>query len=285
MMISQPVSGQSKTSQTKPNDLAAGLAQIGLRVTAHALNDFIARATTGGWSPHNLLEEIVRSESLDRTRRSLDRRLRFARLGRFKPLADFDWNWPSKIDRQIIESALTLDFIKEARNLILFGPNGLGKTLLTKNIAYAAILAGHTVIFRTASELISDLSSDSPVLRRSKLAYYSRPSLLCIDEVGYLSYDSNAADILFQIVNRRYERSSILITTNRAFREWNTVFPNATCIAALLDRLTHHADLTAIEGDSYRVRESELESAARKHLSDAFPSEEKQPLPSKKKKS
>src|SRR5258708_7957382 len=150
-------------------------------------------------------------------------------------------------------AALTLDFIKEARNLILLGANGLGKTLLTKNIAYAAILAGHTVIFRTASELISDLGSDSPVLRRSKLAYYSRPSLLCIDEVGYLSYDSNAADILFQIVNRRYERSSILITTNRAFREWNTVFPNATCIAALLNPLPPHADLPTIAPHTSRI--------------------------------
>lgn len=122
----------------------------------------------------------------------------------------------------MIERALTLDFIAEARNLILIGANGLGKTLLAKNIAYAAVTAGHSVLFRTAS------------------------------------------DLLYEVVNRRYERGSILITTNRAFKDWNAVFPNATCIATLLDRLTHHADITLIEGRSYRVRESELESLARK---------------------
>lgn len=249
---------------TPLDDLAARLNHLGLRATSQGLNDFIARASAGGWTAQTMLEELTSSESLDHTRRSLERRLRNARLGRFKPLADFDWNWPAKIDRQIIDSALTFDFITHARNLILIGSNGLGKTLLTKNIAYAAILAGHTVLFRTAGELISDLGCDSPALRRSKLAFYCRPSLLCIDEVGYLSYDSNAADLLFEIVNRRYERSSILITTNRAFRDWNTVFPNATCIVALLDRLTHHADLMTIEGQSYRVRESEQESAARR---------------------
>jgi DNA replication protein DnaC len=262
---------------TPIDDLAVRLNQLGLRATSQGLNDFIARASAGNWTVQRTLEELAISESLDHKRRSLERRLRNARLGRFKPLADFDWNWPAKIDRQIIDSAMTFDFITHARNLILLGSNGLGKTLITKNIAYAAILAGHTVIFRTAGELISDLGRDSPASRRSRLAFYSRPSLLCIDEVGYLSYDSNAADLLFEIVNRRYERSSILITTNRAFRDWNTVFPNATCIAALLDRLTHHADLMTIEGQSYRVRESEQEAAARRNSVQPTPPDKKKP--------
>ena len=143
------------------------------------------------------------------------------------------------------------------------GANGLGKTMIAKNIAYSAVTAGQSVLFRTASDLLADLECDSPQLRRRKFSYYARPRLLCIDEVGYLSYDSSAADLLYEIVNRRYERNSILITTNRAFKDWNAVFPNAACIATLLDRLTHHADITLIEGQSFRVRESELESAAR----------------------
>src|SRR5713101_414365 len=219
MMNFQPVKNQTPT-----DELAARLNQIGLRATSQGLTDFIARATAGGWSAHAMLEELASAESLDHTRRSLDRRLRNARLGRFKPLADFDWNWPAKIDRQLIDSAMTFDFITHARNLILLGSNGLGKTLLTKNIAYAAILAGHTVLFRTAAELLADLQCDSSALRRRKLAYYTRPRLLCIDELGYLSYDSSAADLLFEVVNRRYERGSILITTNRAFKDWNAVF-------------------------------------------------------------
>ena len=179
-------------------------------------------------------------------------------------MGDFDWNWPKKIVRDAIERALTLQFIKEGRNLILLGSNGLGKTMITKNIAHAAVLAGYRVLFRTAAELIEDLQVDSPEARRRRLAHYTRPHLLCIDEVGYLSYDNHAADLLYEVVNRRYEQKSLIVTTNRAFKEWNEVFPNATCIATLLDRLTHHADVSVIQGASYRVRESEQEAAARR---------------------
>jgi hypothetical protein len=115
-------------------------------------------------------------------------------------------------------------------------------------IILAAVNAGHSAMFRTASDLLADLQCDSPQARRRKFSYYARPRILCIDEVGYLSYDSNAADLLYEIVNRRYERSSLLITTNRGFKDWNQVFPNATCIATLLDRLTHHAEIAIIEG-------------------------------------
>ena len=263
MNSQSPINPTRITSQST-TELATQLTHIGLRVTAAGLSDLIARATTQRWSPHILLEQIAAAETGDKSRRSLERRLRHARLGRFKPLADFDWSWPTKLDRPLIERALTLDFIPEARNLILLGANGLGRTMLTKNIAYTAVLAGHTVVFRTAAELLADLQCDSPALRRRKLAYYTRPQVLCIDELGYLSYDSSAADLLFEVVNRRYERGSLIITTNRAFKDWNTVFPNAACIATLIDRLTHHVDLLVIEGQSYRLRESELETAARR---------------------
>src|SRR6266700_5657378 len=238
-----------------PADLPTKLAFVGLTATAASCNDFIARAAKDRWSPMQMLEEIARSEMADRTQRSFERRLAQARLGRFKPIADFDWNWPKSIDRPLIEQAMTLDFSEEARNLILLGANGLGKTLITKNIAYAAITAGYSAVLRSASELISVLQCDSPHLRRQRLAFYCRPHLLCIDEVGYLSYDSSAADLLYEVINRRYERGSVVITTNKGFKDWNTVFPNASSIGALLDRLTHHADVTVIEGSSYRTPE------------------------------
>jgi DNA replication protein DnaC len=252
-----------KTPRTN-DDLLAQLKRLDLLVTAQGLDDLLARASTQRWSPRQLLEEVARSETADLARRSLERRLAQARLGRFKPLADFDWHWPKKIDRPLIERALTLDFLSEARNLLVCGTNGLGKTLIAKNIAHAAVLAGHSVLFRTAADLLADLDGDSPGLRRRKFRFYARPTLLVIDECGYLAYDAHAADLLFEVINHRYERNSILLTTNKAFKDWNTVFPNATCIAALLDRLTHHADVTLIEGTSYRVRESELEAAAHK---------------------
>ena len=248
-----------------PNpDLHAQLLSLALPATAENLDDFIARATKNRWAPRTLLEELCRAETATRARRSLERRLRLSRLGRFKPMADFDWQWPRKIDRELIERAFTLDFIAEARNLLLLGANGLGKTMIVKNIAFQAVQAGYSVLFRTASEILEDLQSSSPDLCRRKLKTYARYDLLCCDEVGYLSYDNNAADLLFEIFNRRYERRSSIVSTNKAFKDWNSIFPNAGCIVTLLDRLTHHADYTVIEGPSYRVRESELETAARR---------------------
>lgn len=246
-------------------DLARQLAQIGLHATASGLDDFIARATTARSNPRTLLDMIVRTELEERSRRGLERRLQRAKLGRFKPMADFDWQWPKRIERDVVERALTLDFVREGRNLILIGTNGLGKTMITKNIAHQAILAGHSVLFRTAADLIADLQVESPESRRRRLAHYTRPQLLCIDEVGYLAYDAHAADLLYEVVNRRYEQKSILVTTNRVFKDWNTVFPNAACIATLLDRLTHHAEVTVVDGESYRVRESQQEAAARRN--------------------
>jgi len=253
--------------ETPTPELAVRLAQIGLRTLPSTLNDFVARAIKARWSPHQMLDELARAEEAERSRRSLERRLRQARLGRFKPMADFDWDWPRKVDRPLLERALTLDFIPEGRNLILIGTNGLGKTMIAKNLAYGAVLAGFSVLFRTASEILDDLQSDSLELQRRKLKKYAGPQLLCIDELGYLSYDHHAADLLYEIVNRRYERRSVIVTTNRAFKQWNQVFPNATCIATLLDRLTHHADITLLEGQSYRVRESEQEAQQRKQRS------------------
>ena len=167
-------------------------------------------------------------------------------------MADFEWSWPTKIEREVIERALTLDFLPEARNLVLVGANGLGKTMIAQNICHAAVLAGYSVLFRSAAALLEELQRQTPEGRRSKLRTYANVGLLCIDEVGYLSFDDKAADLLYEVVNRRYERKPVILTTNRPFKEWNEVFPNATCIITLLDRLLHHADVTVIEGDSYR---------------------------------
>jgi len=250
--------------KTPKNNLQSKLEYIGLRTISQTLDDFIARATTGRWSPHILMERLADIEAEDRSRRSLERRLRISGIKKFKPMADFDWNWPKKIERDVIERAQTLDFIKEARNLILIGQNGLGKSMIAKNICHAAVLAGYSVLFRSASALIEDLQCESPTARKRKLRTYGNAQLLCVDEVGYLSYDDNAADLLYEVINRRYEHRSVIVTTNRGFKEWNEVFPNASCIVTLVDRLTHHADVTRIEGKSYRLRESELEAAARR---------------------
>ncbi|MFN3324261.1 MAG: IS21-like element helper ATPase IstB [Bryobacteraceae bacterium] len=235
-----------------------------MRALPTQLDDFLARAAKDRWSPHQILEHMVQDEIGERSRRSLERRLRLSGIKRFKPMADFEWTWPTRIERDIIERALTLDFISEARNLVLVGRNGLGKTMIAQNICHAAVLAGHSVLFRSAAALLEELHRQSPEGRRQKLRTYANVGLLAVDEVGYLSFDDKAADLLYEVVNRRYERKPLILTTNRPFKEWNEVFPNATCIVTLLDRLLHHADVTVIEGDSYRKRESEQETAARR---------------------
>jgi DNA replication protein DnaC len=238
--------------------------QIGLRALAANLDDFLARVTRSHWSPLMLLEQLAQAEAEDRSRRSMERRLRVSGIKSFKPMADYEWNWPTKIERDIIERALTLDFLHEARNLVLVGRNGLGKTMIAQNICHAAVLAGHSVLFRSAPALLEELHRQTLEGRRRKLRTYANVGLLCVDEVGYLSFDDKAADLLYEVINCRYERKPLIVTTNRPFKEWNEVFPNATCIATLLDRLLHHADVTVIEGESYRVRESEQEAAARR---------------------
>jgi DNA replication protein DnaC len=246
------------------NSLPDQLRQIGLCAIPSRMEDFIARASKARWSALQILEEVAKEESAERSRRSLERRLRISGVKTFKPMADFDWNWPAKIERSIIERALSLDFMSEARNLVLVGSNGLGKTMIAQNICHNAVLAGHSVLFRSAAALLEDLHRQSPEGRRRRLRTYANVGLLCVDEVGYLAFDDKAADLLYEVVNRRYERKPLIVTTNRPFQEWNEVFPNAACIVTLLDRLIHHADVTALEGKSYRLRESEQETAARR---------------------
>ena len=217
------------------------------------------------WSPTVFLERVVAAELEDRQRRSVERRLTAARLGRFKPLADWDWDWPTALDRPALERVLALDFLERPDNVLLVGAQGLGKTMLAKNIVHAAVFAGHTARFTTAADLLLDLNGQETARALDRrLRHYTRPALLAIDEIGYLAYDARAADLLFQIVSRRYEHRAILITTNLPFKRWDTIFPNASCAVALIDRLTHHAEILPIEGDSYRRRDAELSQKQRR---------------------
>ena len=258
------------------SDLNERLRLLGLFAAAQGLDDIIALATKHRWSAPQLIEHIVEVEDKDRARRSLERRTSRSRLGKFKPIADFDWTWPKKIERELVDSAVRLDFLDAARNVVLVAPQGLGKTTIAQNIAHQAILAGYSVLFLSAAQLLLDLAAqESARALDRRLHYYVKVSLLIIDEVGYLAFDNRNADLLFQVISRRYEKKSLVLTTNLAFGDWPTIFPSATCATALIDRVIHHADVIAIEGQSYRLREAEERTAARR-------TERKPPAPKKK---
>jgi len=209
--------------------------------------------------------QFIEWEEAERARRSLERRLSSAHIGRFKPIADFDWHWPEQCDRLAITELMSLEFLKTATNAILVGASGLGKTTIAQNIAQQAVMHGHTVLFTTAGQLLGDLAAlDSDSALRRRLRFYAAPTLLVIDEMGYLSYSNRHADLLFELISRRHEQKSTLVTTNKSFAEWSEVFPNAACVVALIDRLVHNAEIIAIKGKSYRQKEAQERAEQRR---------------------
>ncbi len=204
------------------------------------------------------VEPLLKEEEAERVRLGLERHKREASIGEFKPMSDFDWNWPEEIDRELVEELLTLSFLGEkAVNLVFVGPNGIGKTMIVQNIAYGALAAGLRTRFVPASQMLSELSRQNGDLALSRcLKKYCNYDLLVIDELGYLDYGKRYADLLFEVVNGRYKKRSTILTTNKIFQEWGTIFPDAMCVTTLVDRLMHKAELVVIKGKSYREKEA-----------------------------
>lgn len=212
-----------------------------------------------------LIRTWLQWEEVERKKRGLQRRLDAAHLGQFKPLADFDWDWPTQCDKDTVSDMMQLEFIKHATNIILMGPNGIGKSTIAQNIAYHAVMQGHTAVFVSAAQMLGDLTAqDGDNALRRCIKHYTQPELLVIDEVGYLSYGTRHADLLFEIISRRYEVKSTVVTTNKPFSEWGEVFPSASCVVSLVDRLIHHSELIVLEGASYRMKEAKERAEAKK---------------------
>lgn len=204
----------------------------------------------------DFLLDLLSMEKEFRTSRILQTRTRMANLPYLKTLAQFDFSFQPSIDERQIRDLQTLRFVSDYGNVILLGPPGVGKTHLAVGLAMEAMRGGFGAYFATANDLINDLGKAA---REGKLEHrmrlYTRPKVLVIDEVGYLPLDPVGATVFFQLVSARYERGSIILTSNKSYTDWGTVFGDQTIAAAILDRLLHHATTVNIRGESYRLKE------------------------------
>jgi DNA replication protein DnaC len=209
------------------------------------------------WSHLDYLGRLLQGEVAARQQRTIARRIKAARFPVIKTLEGFRWDWPKKINRLQIQDLFRLSFIEEKANVIFLGLVGLGKTHLATALGYAACQHGYSVLFANAIDVINTLSAaQTKGTLKSELKRYLSPTLLLLDEIGYLPIDQRGADLLFQVISQRYERGSIVLTSNKAFKQWATIFNgDSTITSAVLDRLLHHAETVLIEGSSYRMKD------------------------------
>ena len=245
---------------TNPDPHAAlreHLAELRLAQIAEIYQEVLNEAARKNCSPLDVLATLVAAEITARRERALQRRIAAARLPKRKTLEEFDMAFPKRIPKQKVLRLFDCEFVAQHQSAVIIGPTGIGKTHLLTALGYTACERGVSVRFTRVVDMLNGLTAAQINGTLAKaLKVYTTPSLLLLDELGYLPIDKHGADLLFQIISYRYEQGSIIITSNRAFRDWPQIFNNdSTLTSAILDRLLHHAETILIDGKSYRMKD------------------------------
>ena len=240
---------------TPKNDLRALLELFRLNHSAHSFQDQAKDAAAKNISHLDFLENLLSQEAAIRHQRLVLTRISQAKLPIVKTIDTFDWAHPSAIPKQLVLNAFNLDFVDRKENLVLVGPSGVGKSHIALALAYAACQREIRTLWTTAADIVNTLNAAKADHSLSRvLKHYAAPRLLAIDELGFLPMDKDGSDLFFQVISHRYEQGSVVLTTNRAFKDWGKIFNDNTVATAILDRLVHHSEVAKIEGASYRVK-------------------------------
>ena len=248
---------QNKEEPQANQTLCQQLSYLKLQFAQEHFEELARQAAQKQWSHLDFLGRLIEGEAHLRQDRATQRRIQQARFPVIKTLEQFDLTWPTKINRPQVQNLFRLKFVEDRANAVFMGGVGLGKTHLGIALGYAACLAGHRVIFSTAIDAVNHLAAAQNAGRFvHELKKYLRPDVLVMDELGYLPIDKHGANLLFQILSSRYERGSIMLTTNKVYKNWPSIFDNdSTLTSAILDRVLHHAETIVIEGRSYRTKD------------------------------
>ena len=233
------------------------LASLKLADIAAQYEALATEAAAKGWSHVEYLRRLLEGECRARQQRAIERRVRDARFPVVKTLDQFRWDWPKKINQLQVKNLFRLSFVEQKTNVVLMGGVGLGKSHLATALAFEACQRGHSVLFTTAVDALNNLVAAQAAQRlKTELKRYLAPAVLVLDELGYLPLDKVGADLLFQIISQRYERGSLIVTTNKAYKNWPEIFNHdAGITSAILDRVLHHAETVVIEGKSFRMKD------------------------------
>jgi DNA replication protein DnaC len=248
---------------TTSRDLTGELAFLTRALKAPTLRQSVARlaerARAEGWTHEEFLAACLQREVAAREAHGGEGRIRAARFPARKSLEEFDFDHARGLNRDTLAHLGTLDFVTARDNVVFLGPPGTGKTHLAIGLAIRACQAGHRVLFATAAQWVARLAEAHTAGRlQTELHRLGRYPLLVIDEVGYIPFEAEAANLFFQLVSARYERASLIVTSNKPFGRWGEVFGDDVVAAAMIDRLVHHATVIALKGDSYRLRGRDL---------------------------